>query len=68
MRERLCFYGEIGRGDRAIGWQNQEANDILSAKYSVQCYEPAMPTSMQQIPTNPHIEIVHKIKLKFIYQ
>ena len=34
-RERWCFYGEMGRGDLGIGWQNQEANDMLSANMSV---------------------------------
>jgi hypothetical protein len=28
--ERWCFYGEMGRRDLGIGWQNQEANDTLS--------------------------------------
>jgi hypothetical protein len=34
-RERWCFYGEMGRGDLGIGWQNQEANEMLSANMSV---------------------------------
>ena len=33
--ERWRFYGEMGRGDLGIGWQNQEANDMLSANMSV---------------------------------
>lgn len=33
--ERWCFYGEMGRRDVGIGWQNQEANDTLSANMSV---------------------------------
>jgi hypothetical protein len=34
-RERWCLYGEMGRKDVGIGWQNQEANDTLSANMSV---------------------------------
>jgi hypothetical protein len=34
-RERWCLYGEMGRRDVGTGWQNQEANDTLSANMSV---------------------------------